>query len=145
MVSSQRMNDSMSVPKLPKIPFLQSNRKDITISTIRDEPFINSATTFKETAKLYAILEAVADRVEMHRNIATGGAGVPLLALKLSSTLLFTAATAMLVTVDKTQPSQLADIQTTSALHDPTEMDVNDAIDKDLALAMLGKMIEKGS
>ncbi|KAE9461662.1 hypothetical protein C3L33_06433, partial [Rhododendron williamsianum] len=74
--------------------------------------------------KLYAIMEAVADRVEMHKNIgeqrnnwnnllltsinsitltaslmtgvaAMGAGGAPLVALKLSSTLLYLAATGM--------------------------------------------------
>ncbi|KAJ0017652.1 hypothetical protein Pint_09882 [Pistacia integerrima] len=93
------------------------------------------------TAQLYAILEAVADRVEMHNNIgpqrdnwntlllnsinmisltaatmagvaATAAVGVSsLLALKLSSTLLFSAAAGMMVIVNKIQPSQLAEEQ----------------------------------
>ncbi|KAF2304704.1 hypothetical protein GH714_037535 [Hevea brasiliensis] len=116
----------------------------------------------------------VQDRAEMHKNVgeqrdnwnklllnsinmitltattmagvaATGGAGAPLLALRLSSTLLFTAATGMLFIMNKIQPSQLAEeqrnatklfrqlqsqIQTTLALYDPTELDVKDAMDK---------------
>jgi hypothetical protein len=88
------------------------------------------------TTQLNVILEAVADRVEMHTNIrkqretwntlllnsinmitliaatmagaaAIGGAGIPLLALKLSFTLLYTAATGILLVMNKTQPSQL--------------------------------------
>ncbi|KAJ0016503.1 hypothetical protein Pint_09871 [Pistacia integerrima] len=145
------------------------------------------------TAQLYAVLEAVADRIEMHYNIgqqrdnwntlllnsinmitltaatmagvaATGGAGVSLLALKLSSTLLFSAAAGMMVMVNKIQPSQLAEeqrnatrlfkqlqseIQTVFALRLPNKEDVKDAMEKVLALdqayplPLLGKMIEK--
>ncbi|EEF43840.1 probable F-box protein At4g22030 [Ricinus communis] len=214
-VSSKRINAAISVPKLPKIRFpvpkapsrsfveelILSDaftntvpvEKFVTTTTTIDEPFIDSATNSKTTAELYAILEAVADRVEMHKNIgeqrdnwnklllnsinmitltattmggvaAAGGAGVPLLALKLSSALLFTAATGMLLVMNKIQPSQLAEeqrnatrlfkqlyskIQTTLALHDPTEIDVKDAMHKVLALdkayplPLLGKMIEK--
>ncbi|TXG46981.1 hypothetical protein EZV62_026275 [Acer yangbiense] len=86
---------------------------------------------------LYAILEAVCDRVEMHNNIgeqrnnwntlllnsinmitltASTMAGVAAtgdshLGLKLSSTLLFSAVTGMMVMVNKIQPSQLAEEQ----------------------------------
>ncbi|KAJ0081006.1 hypothetical protein Patl1_09983 [Pistacia atlantica] len=145
------------------------------------------------TAQLYAILEAVADRVEMHYNIgqqrdnwntlllnsinmitltaatmagvaATGGAGASLLALKLSSALLFSAATGMMVIVNKIQPSQLAEekrnatklfkqlqieIQTLLALRVPNKEDVEEVMEKVLALdqayplPLLGKMIEK--
>ena len=214
-VSSKTINAAISVPKLPKIRFPVSKvpsrnlveelslkdaftntilvEKNVTTTTTIDEPSIKSAAGSKATAKLYAILEAVADRVEMHRNIgeqrdnwnklllnsinmmtltattmaglaATGGVGAPLLALKLSSTLLFTGATGMLLIMNKLQPSQLAEeqrnatklfkqlyskIQTALALHDITEMDVKDAMDKVLALdkayplPLLGKMIEK--
>ncbi|KAF2303713.1 hypothetical protein GH714_021423 [Hevea brasiliensis] len=51
---------------------------------------------------------------------ATAGAGAPLLALRLSSTLLFTAATGMQLQ---------SQIQTTLALYDPAELDVKDAMD----------------
>ncbi|KAF2303737.1 hypothetical protein GH714_021545 [Hevea brasiliensis] len=87
---------------------------------------------------------------------ATGGAGA-LLALKLSSTLLFTAATGMLFIMNKIQPSQLAEeqrnatklfrqlqrqIQTILALHDPTELDVRNAMDKiNKILAISGPLL----
>ncbi|XP_018623599.1 probable F-box protein At4g22030 [Nicotiana tomentosiformis] len=88
--------------------------------------------------KLYAIKEAVADRVEMHRNIGeqrsqwnnmlltsingitlaaatmTGiavSSSDPVLGLKMSSTFLYLAATGMLVIMNKIQPSQLAEEQ----------------------------------
>ncbi|KAL1805485.1 hypothetical protein ACET3Z_028553 [Daucus carota] len=92
-------------------------------------------------AKLYAIMDSVADRIEMHKNIceqrnnwnsllltsintitlaattmvgiaATSSAdGTALLSLKMSSTLLFMAAAGMLVMMNKIQPSQLAEEQ----------------------------------
>ena len=82
----------------------------------------------------------------------------------ISSTLLFSAATGMLLIMNKIQPSQLAEeqrnatrlfkqlysqIRTTLALRDPTALDVKDAMEKTLALdkayplPLLGKMIEK--
>ncbi|GAU18406.1 hypothetical protein TSUD_202950 [Trifolium subterraneum] len=93
------------------------------------------------TMQMYAILDSVSDRIEMHKNIgeqrqnwnnlllnninmitltattltgvaaASGTIEAPLLALKLSSTLLFTAATFMLLIMNKIQPSQLAEEQ----------------------------------
>ncbi|KAF2304922.1 hypothetical protein GH714_000498 [Hevea brasiliensis] len=195
--SSKRIiNAAISVPKLPRIRFpvpktpssdlvkdlilrdgftntIPIEKSATTPTIIDEEPLANSSTS-KATAKLYAILEAVADRVEMHKNVgeqrdnwnelllnsinmitltavtmagvaATGGAGAPLFALKLSSTLLFTAATGMLFVMNKLQPSQLAEeqrnatklfrqlysqLQTTLALYDPTDLDVKDAMDK---------------
>ncbi|PIN13598.1 hypothetical protein CDL12_13797 [Handroanthus impetiginosus] len=90
-------------------------------------------------AKLYAILEAVSDRVEMHKNIgdqrtnwnsllltsinsitlaaatmagiAAISGGAPAAALKLSSTFMYVGATGMLSIVNKIQPSQLAEEQ----------------------------------
>ncbi|CAL5344491.1 unnamed protein product [Camellia sinensis] len=92
-------------------------------------------------AKLYAIMEAIVDRVEMHKNIgeqrnnwnsllltsinaitltaatmagiaATGvGGGAALGSLKLSSTLLYLAASGMLLIMNKIQPSQLTEEQ----------------------------------
>jgi hypothetical protein len=145
-------------------------------------------------AKLYAIMEAVADRVEMHKNIgaqrdnwnhlfltsinaitltaatmaglagAIGVTGSPLVALKVASTMLYLAATVMLVVMNKIQPSQLGEeqrnaarlfkqlyreIQTTMSLCSPTIIDVNEAMEKVLALdkayplALIGAMTEK--
>ncbi|XP_043693142.1 probable F-box protein At4g22030 [Telopea speciosissima] len=92
------------------------------------------------------------------------GTGAPHLALKLSSTLLYSAATGMLVVMNKIQPSQLTEeqrnatrlfkqlereIQTTLAIGTPTEKDVKDAMDKVLALdrayplPLLGTMLDK--
>ncbi|KAF5474833.1 hypothetical protein F2P56_006693 [Juglans regia] len=145
-------------------------------------------------AKLYAIMESVADRVEMHKNIGAqrdnwnlllltstnaitltaatlaglaatiNASGPPLVALKISSTILYLVATGMLVVMNKIQPSQLAEeqrnsarlfkqlhqeIQTTLAVRDPTATDVSDAMEKVLALdrayplPLLGAMLEK--
>lgn len=148
-------------------------------------------------AKLYAIMESVEDRVEMHKNVceqrnnwnhllltsintttltaatmagiaaATSvGGGASLMALKLSSTLLYASATGMLVVMNKIQPSQLAEeqrnatrlfkqlhgqIQTKLSLSSTsvTIMDVQEAMDRVLALdkayplPLLGTMLEK--
>ncbi|KAL5066317.1 hypothetical protein RYX36_028054 [Vicia faba] len=91
--------------------------------------------------QLYAILDSVSERIEMHNNLsqqrqnwnnlllnninmitltattltgvaaATGAMGAQLLALKLSSTLMFSAATGLLLIMNKIQPSQLAEEQ----------------------------------
>ncbi|KAJ8761817.1 hypothetical protein K2173_004666 [Erythroxylum novogranatense] len=210
---SSRIQAAISVPKLPRFRFSvpgkqarnlleELNSRDLFATTVpmetlhdikrNDESVVNSTT--RATAQLYAILEAVADRIETHQNIgeqrdnwnslllnsvnmitlaAATMAGVaatvpddgaPLFSLKLSSTLLFSAATGMLFVMNKIQPSQLAEeqrnatrlfkqlynkIKTTLALRDPTELDVKNAMDKVLALdrayplPLLGKMIEK--
>ncbi|GAA0138733.1 hypothetical protein LIER_00422 [Lithospermum erythrorhizon] len=143
--------------------------------------------------EMYAILEAVADRVEMHKNIgeqrnnwnqlllssvngmittgatmagigAISGDGAPLLALKSSSTLLYLAATGILMIMNKIQPSQLAEeqrnasrlfkqlqveIQTTIALKKVNCKDVEIAmenvlaLDKAYPLPLLGAMLDK--
>lgn len=145
--------------------------------------------------ELYAILEIVADRVEMHKNICAqrdnwnslllnsvngmtvtaaimAGLGAlngsfgsaPILALKLSSSLLYMAATLTLLVMNKVQPSQLAEeqrnasrlfkqiyeeIRTTLALRNPTSNDVNDsmkkvlALDKAYPLPLVGAMLDK--
>ncbi|XP_050107226.1 probable F-box protein At4g22030 [Malus sylvestris] len=153
--------------------------------------------------KLYAIMEAIADRVEMHKNIGAqrdnwnhllvisinaitltaatmaglaaaastiSTAKAPFMALKLSSTFLYVSATAMLAVTNKIQPSQLAEeqqnaarlfkqlhaqIQTTLSLNNNSvsnnisNVDVNEAIDKVLALdrayplPLLGEMLDK--
>ncbi|KAJ0830149.1 putative petal formation-expressed [Helianthus annuus] len=130
--------------------------------------------------KLYLILEAVSDRVEMHKNIGeqrnnwnsllltsintmtlsaatmagiasaiTSVPGAPLETLKLSSSFLYLAATGMLMIMNKIQPSQLveeqrnaarlfkqleSEIKTKIAISKPTLNDVNDAMEKVLAL-----------
>jgi hypothetical protein len=95
---------------------------------------------------------------------ASGATEAPLLALKLSSTLLFSAATFMLLIMNKIQPSQLAEeqrnatklykqlltqIQTKITLGNFTEQDVESSIEKVLALdkayplPLLGAMLDK--
>ena len=143
-------------------------------------------------AKLHAIMEAVADRVEMHKNIgeqrdnwnhllltsingitltaatmagiAATSVGGPPVALKLSSTLMYLAATGMLVVMNKIQPSQLVEeqrnaarlfkqlhgqVQRTLSCGTPTSIDVEEAMEKVLALdkayplPLLGAMLDK--
>ncbi|OIS99401.1 putative f-box protein [Nicotiana attenuata] len=157
--------------------------KQVSPSRIDPDPLV--------IKKLYAIKEAVADRVEMHRNIgeqrsqwnnmlltsingiilaaatmvgiaATSGDSV--LGLKMSSTLLYLAATGMLVIINKIQPSQLAEeqrnatrlfqdlynqIETTLSIGYPSAVDVKEAMDRVLALdkayplPLLGVMLDK--
>lgn len=192
--SSRRIQAAIHVPKLQKvlsIPELPTIQK---FPSLPLEKYVISTTTIGEPpqdSKLYAILEAVADRVEMHTNVgeqrnnwntlllnsinmitltaatsagiaATSGIGVPLLALKLSSALLFSAATGMLLIMNKIQPSQLAEeqrnasrlfkqlqreIQTSLALGTTTDVKVTMekvlALDKAYPLPLLGAMLEK--
>ncbi|KAI5656750.1 hypothetical protein M9H77_25543 [Catharanthus roseus] len=141
--------------------------------------------------KLYEILEAVSDRVEMHKNIgeqrdnwnslllnsintitlaaATMSAtslvdDSSLSSLKWGSTLLYLAATGMLIIMNKIQPSQLVEeqrnatrlfkqlenqIQRIIGIGNPKESDVMEAMEKVLALdkayplPLLGVMLEK--
>ncbi|XVE51087.1 hypothetical protein DITRI_Ditri02bG0010600 [Diplodiscus trichospermus] len=209
--SSKQIHAALSVPKLPSIRFSvpkvhskklseELNTRDGFIGTIPIQKNVDRTTLLQEslsvsmdTLQLCAILEAVADRVEMHKNIgeqrenwnslllnstnmttltaatmagvtATGGAGVSLLGLKLASALLFSAATGMLVMMNKLQPSQLVEeqrnatrlfkqlqsqIQTLLAVGSPSKEDVKDAMEKVLALdkayplPLLGVMLEK--
>jgi hypothetical protein len=196
---------SFSVPKIPTRKLVEELKirdgftgivpveKINVISTTPIQDKSPNSNAVAATTKLYAILEAVADRVEMHANLgkqredwntlllnsinmitltaatmagaaAIGGAGMPLLALKLSSTLLYSAATGMLLVMNKIQPSQLAEeqrnatrlfkqlqtqIQTMMALGSPTEKDVKGVMEKVLALdkayplPLLGAMLDK--
>jgi len=212
------IKSSFNVPKLPKVlsivPKTRPSRKlfeelngqlkhTIPIMIQEDDyhysPKYNSPsskspnTKTKTITQLYAILESVSDRIEMHQNIgeqrdnwntlllnsinmitltasamagiaAISGSGAPLLALKLSSALLFSASTGMLIIMNKIQPSQLAEeqrnasrlfkqlkshIETTIAIGNPTEEYIKDtiqeilALDKAYPLPLLGVMIEK--
>ncbi|KAK2394387.1 putative F-box protein [Trifolium repens] len=212
--SSEGIKSSFNVPKLPKtlsiaqkirpsrklfeelngqfthtIPIMIQENDDY--NSPKNSPTSSSKT--KTITQLYAILESVSDRIEMHQNIgeqrdnwntlllnsinmitltasamagvaAISGSGSPLLALKLSSALLFSASTGMLIIMNKIQPSQLAEeqrnatrifkslksnIETTIALGNSTEDYVKDAIanvlslDKAYPLPLLGVMIEK--
>ncbi|KAF5742155.1 hypothetical protein HS088_TW09G00197 [Tripterygium wilfordii] len=210
--SSKTVNAALSVPKLPNIevlvPKLKPRTNLVEELSLRNtngvrkteplkknvEESCNNPTTSMEILQLYTIMEAVADRIEMHKNIgdqrdnwnnlllnsinmmtltaatmagvlATIGAGSPVLSLKLSSTLLFSAATGLLLVMNKIQPSQLteeqrnatrlfkqlhSELQTTIAINrNPSQEDVKDAMEKVLALdrayplPLLGAMLEK--
>ncbi|XP_050282754.1 probable F-box protein At4g22030 [Quercus robur] len=201
--SSKKISAAIHLPKLPRVPL---SVPKIPTRTVVEE--LNIRVGFTKTVpidvesynstsiantQLYALLEAVADRVEMHNNIgkqrdnwntlllnsinmitltaatltgvgAIGGAGMPLLALKLSSALLYSAATGLLLIMNKIQPSQLAEeqrnatrlfkqrqsqIQTILTLGSPTQEDVKIvmekvlALDKAFPLPLLGAMLEK--
>ncbi|KAL3740763.1 hypothetical protein ACJRO7_021958 [Eucalyptus globulus] len=100
------------------------------------EPCLSPTSSIDTTTKLYAILEAVEDRVEMHDNIgeqrdnwnelllnsvnmmtltatttAAMAVATPAPSLRGCSALLFTAATGMSLVMSKIQPSQLAEEQ----------------------------------
>ncbi|KAK4259021.1 hypothetical protein QN277_005399 [Acacia crassicarpa] len=212
--SSKRVipvNASINLPKFPLLPFSSSNSKlpsrklfeelngfsHSNILPSQNNTNLNNVSQSHHDlirSELYVILEAVADRVEMHHNIGeqrdnwntlllnsinmitlaastmagvagvAAASGAPLLAFKLSSGLLFSAATGMLVIMNKIQPSQLAEeqrnatrlfrqlqneIQTKIAIGKVTEEDVKNtmakvlALDKAYPLPLLGAMIEK--
>jgi len=203
--SSKRViNAAIHLPKLPNISLSKiQTRKQVVDQELklRNNEHISKIQILQEhstnsnaTVQLYAVLEAVSDRIEMHQNIGeqrnnwntlllnsinmitltattmsgvaavTGGEGAPLLATKLSSALLFSAATGLLLIMNKIQPSQLTEeqrnatrlfkqlqsqIQTTIALGNPSEEDVKGAMVKVLALdkaypfPLLGVMLEK--
>ncbi|KAK3432072.1 hypothetical protein EUGRSUZ_E04040 [Eucalyptus grandis] len=159
-------------------------RKDMVL-----EPRRSPTSSVEMMKKLYAILEAVEDRVEMHDNIgeqrdnwnklllnsvnmmtltaattATMGTVAPAPSLRVCSALLFTAATGMTLVMSKIQPSQLAEEQRNASrlfrklqceiksmlvLQSPTESDVEETMEKVLALdrayplPLLGAMLEK--
>ncbi|KAK2992493.1 hypothetical protein RJ640_005640 [Escallonia rubra] len=143
---------ALSIPKFSPISFSARGLvKELELLRSGDYPSNTSTTKSPSTiadpmvlAKLYAIMEAVADRVEMHKNIgeqrnnwnsllltsintitlaaatmagiaATSVVGSPLTALKLASTLMYLGATGMLVMMNKIQPSQLAEEQRNAA------------------------------
>ncbi|KAK2447852.1 putative F-box protein [Trifolium repens] len=215
--SLRTVNAAIHLPKLPRVPnfsipqlpktrqqFLEDFNVSIDHNTIKlDHKQININNNndrsnninknSNEIIKLYAVLEAVSDRIEMHHNIgeqrnnwntlllnsiniitltattmsavaATSCSDSSLLALKLSSALLFSAATGLLLIMNKIQPSQLTEeqrnatrlfkqiqtqIQTKIALGNTSEEDVNEAMEKVLALdkayplPLLGVMLEK--
>ncbi|XP_045804926.1 probable F-box protein At4g22030 [Trifolium pratense] len=209
--SSKRViNSAIHLPKLSNIslPKIQTTNQKFdqeyynnsllenkNTQILHDQQHQNS-TNSKTIVQLYAILEAVSDRIEMHQNIgeqrnnwntlllnsinmitltATTMSGVAaaaattcsdssLLALKLSSALLFSAATGLLLIMNKIQPSQLTEeqrnatrlfkhlqkqIETVIAIGNPSEEDVKSSMEKVLALdkayplPLLGVMLEK--
>ena len=128
--SSKKIGAAIPVPKLPRVPMSVPKMPTRTVveelnmragftKTVPIDVESHNSTRIANT-QLYALLEAVADRVEMHNNIgkqrdnwntlllnsinmitltaatltgvgAIGGAGMPVLALKLSSALLYSA------------------------------------------------------
>ncbi|PIN09626.1 hypothetical protein CDL12_17795 [Handroanthus impetiginosus] len=136
---------SISLPGLEQMELHKSTDKNLNpihIETIKRNES-NSRPDPTVMMKLYAILEAVADRVEMHKNmgdqrnnwnsllltsinaitltaatmagIAAISGGALAEAMKLSSTAMYVAATGMLSIVNKIQPSQLAEEQRNAA------------------------------
>ncbi|XP_061345462.1 probable F-box protein At4g22030 [Gastrolobium bilobum] len=143
---------SYSVPKVPTRKMQQIEEfngsidttpleKNVITTQIYDGVYNNPNIKPKATVQLYAILEEVADRIEMHSNLVqqrdnwnnlllnsinmmtltatamagfaatSGGDSAPLFSLNLSSALLFSAATGMSLVMNKIQPSQLAEEQ----------------------------------
>ncbi|MED6144643.1 hypothetical protein PIB30_017572 [Stylosanthes scabra] len=155
-ISLKRINCAINVPKaasstrklvdqgLHKFkettpPLFDNNKNDNIIKILHDNEDSMTRNT-KIIHELYAVLEAVSDRIEMHNNMkeqrdnwntlllnsinmitltASTMAGVAAtttghgssFALELSSALLFSAATGMLLVMNKIQPSQLAEEQ----------------------------------
>ncbi|KAI3745393.1 hypothetical protein L1987_58504 [Smallanthus sonchifolius] len=178
--------DPSNLPKLPSHGVLSVDQE------LNPNPKETDAAAVE---KLYLIMEAVADRVEMHKNIgeqrnnwnsllltsinsitlsaalmaaiaATSvvehGAHVEV--AKFTSSFMYAAVTGMLVVMNKIQPSQLAEeqrnaarllkqllaqIQTKIAISNPTQDDVNEAMEEVLAidraypLPLLGVMLDK--
>ncbi|KAK2394161.1 putative F-box protein [Trifolium repens] len=211
--SSKRViNAAIHLPKLPNVslPKIQTRKLKVdqeyynntsllenkNTQILHDQQHQQHSTNSKTIIQLYAILEAVSDRIEMHQNIgeqrnnwntlllnsinmitltATTMSGVAaatatscsdssLLALKLSSALLFSAATGLLLIMNKIQPSQLTEeqrnatrlfkhlqsqIKTIIAIGNPSDEDVKSSMEKVLALdkayplPLLGVMLEK--
>ncbi|KAL3624993.1 hypothetical protein CASFOL_031661 [Castilleja foliolosa] len=191
----ERAIGNISLPGLKTRRLTQGQMSTFNINTIinKNDDNNNNGPDPTVMAKLYAILEAVADRVEMHRNIgkqrdnwnsllltsinaltlaaatmagvaSVSGGSAPATAMKLSSTVMYVAATGMLSIVNKIQPSQLAEeqrnavrlfkqlqnqIQTVVSIGHPTAGDVKEMMEKVLAmdkaypLPLLGVMLEK--
>ncbi|PON36197.1 Petal formation-expressed [Parasponia andersonii] len=187
---------TLSLPKFPLRGFGDHHDQDLDM--MRSSSSSNETTSLVQMENMHAVLEAVSDRVEMHKNIgaqrdnwnnllltsinaitltaatmagissvlsSSSSASSPAIALKLSSTLLYLAATGILVVMNKIQPSQLAEeqrnaarlfkqlqtqIQTRLSLGlTPAALDLNEAMEKVLALdkayplPLLGTMLEK--
>ncbi|XP_019170053.1 PREDICTED: probable F-box protein At4g22030 [Ipomoea nil] len=136
-----KTNLSLSLPILRTRRFMEEIEFGSGYTTKTSDPSEKKPADPLVVAKLYAILEAVADRAEMHSNVCEqrnnwnsllltsvnglilaaatmagiSAAGPALPALKLSSTLLYLSATGMLVVMNKIQPSQLAEEQRNAA------------------------------
>nr|GMD11377.1 probable F-box protein At4g22030 [Ipomoea batatas] len=143
------INAALNFPKIHKtnlslsLPILRTRRFMEEIEFKTSDPAEKNPEDSLVVAKLHAIMEAVADRAEMHSNvceqrnnwnsllltsvnglilaaatmagIAAVGGGASLHALKLSSTLLYVSATGILAVMNKIQPSQLAEEQRNAA------------------------------
>ncbi|KAE8125522.1 hypothetical protein FH972_020317 [Carpinus fangiana] len=192
-------SDYLSLPKLsnglqafvPVSTHIEMKPNTIDSSNTGNDGVSRSKTILQE---LYTIMEIVADRAEMHKNIGaqrdnwnrlllnsvngmtftaatmaglaavSGVIGAPVLALTLSASLLYMAATGILLVMNKIQPSQLAeeqrnaarlfkqlheDIKITLAVRNPIASDVEDVMEKVLALdkayplPLLGTMLDK--
>ncbi|XVF70714.1 hypothetical protein PTKIN_Ptkin11bG0184800 [Pterospermum kingtungense] len=190
-------NPNVLVSKLPSKktnPLIEIKSKLENNSSNKEETKSKSVVL----QEMYAIMDIVADRAEMHKNIGDqrdnwnwllltsvngmtgtaatmagvaavvvgggGGGGAPFLGLKLSSILLYIAATGVLLVTNKIQPSQLAEEQrnasrlfkqlheemkTKIAVGNPDSDDVKDAMERVLALdeayplPLLGTMLDK--
>ncbi|CAK9176052.1 unnamed protein product [Ilex paraguariensis] len=147
---------TLSLPNLPTRGLVKElelrNGNYPTTTTTFIEKHFNSPKIRPETndsdpmmiTKLYTIMEAVADRVEMHKNIGeqrnnwnsllltsinaitlaaatmtgiavTSANGAPMMAVKTASTLMYLSATGMLLLMNKIQPSQLVEEQRNAA------------------------------
>ncbi|XP_065879297.1 probable F-box protein At4g22030 [Euphorbia lathyris] len=182
----------LSFPKISRGGLVKdlNLRNDYTIPTI--SPTSTPENHMKShdpmvISKLYAIMEAVADRAEMHKNIGEQrdnwnhlllnsinlitltastmcGFAATNPSFKLSSSILYVAATVFLGVMNTIQPSQLAEeqrnatrlfkqlhsqIETLVSIGNPTINDVKEAmekvlgIDKAYPLPLLGVMLEK--
>ncbi|XP_015064854.1 probable F-box protein At4g22030 [Solanum pennellii] len=202
--SSRKRTAKINIPNIrtnkTSLPMLISEHEQFTIHPMEELVLSPSRILIHDTnqdplviEKLYVIKEAVADRVEMHRNIgeqrsqwnsmlltsingitlaaatmagiaATSSAGDSVLGLKMSSAMMYLAATGMLTIINTIQPSQLAEeqrnatrlfqdlynqIETTLSIGHPSGIDVKEAMDRVLALdkayplPLLGAMLEK--
>ncbi|CAM9000691.1 unnamed protein product [Rhodiola kirilowii] len=217
---STRVNAAIHLPSLPtnlRIPastrssvadrssFLEDHKTAI-LETIKQQsrplsPSSSSASSPKISynqlvmSEMYMLLEAVSDRVEMHKNVGeqrnnwntlmlnsinmmtltatamsglaaacSSGAESSHVGLNMSSFVMFTAATGMVMIMNKIQPSQLVEeqrnaarlfkrleqeIKTLIAVGRPTKVDVKSLMEKVLVLdrayplPLLGAMIEK--
>ena len=159
---SSRRSATKSLISLPKIQNPGSAQISIPKSLLMSTTSTKNTTTTSTTAfpdisinhvddrtaemlsKMYAVMEAVADRVEMHRNIgaqrdnwnsllltsvnsitlaatamsgiaSAAPAGSSAVALRLGAVALYVAATGLLAAINKIQPSQLAEEQRNAA------------------------------
>ncbi|KAF8030193.1 hypothetical protein BT93_E2589 [Corymbia citriodora subsp. variegata] len=165
--------------------------KPLQVGVVQNDRVLEPHLSPNPPVELYAILEVVEDRVEMHDNIgeqrdnwnklllnsinmmtltattmmaAAAAAAAPTPSLRACSALLFMAATGMSLIMSKIQPSQLAEEQRNASrlfkqlrseiksmlvLQSPTELDVQEMMEKVLALdrayplPLLGAMLEK--